>query len=310
MIKCLNKKIVFAPDQSISWASNSALQPTPVILDDRIRVFVGMRDEAGVSRVGYVDLSKEDPTRVIGVSQKPVLDVGMPGCFDESGVVPCAVVQKEGRLYLYYAGYQLPKGVRFLVLSGLAVSSDNGESFTRHANVPLLERSNEEFLFRVIHTIYHHDGKWRAWYGGGNKFIQGKEKTLPVYNVRYFESEDGIHFPATGEVLLDMEGAEYRIGRPYVFEKDGTFYMFYGYSSQDSPYRLGYATSPDCKNWVRKDNDLDLPVQPGDFDDQMNAYPAVINLGDKFYLLYNGNEYGKYGFGCAEMVFTEDKNKA
>ncbi len=303
MIKCIDKKIVFAPDDTISWAKNSALQPSPIILEDRVRVFIGMRDEIGVSRVGYVDLSKEDPTQVIGVSQKPVLDVGLPGSFDESGVVPCAVVKKGEQLYLYYAGYQLPKGVRFLVLSGLAISNDNGESFTRHSNVPLLERSNEEFLFRVIHTIRYEGGKWRAWYGGGNKFIQGKDKTLPVYNVRYFESEDGINFPKSGEILLDMEGAEYRIGRPFVFERDGLHYMFYGYSSQNSPYTLGYAVSEDGRDWKRKDKELELPVKSGDFDDQMSAYPAVIQLGSKFYLLYNGNEYGKYGFGCVELIF-------
>jgi predicted GH43/DUF377 family glycosyl hydrolase len=305
MIKCIKTGIVFSPGGAdISWADNSALQPTPIILEDRVRVFVGMRDALGVSRVGYVDLSKDDPTKVIGVSEKPVLDIGLPGRFDENGVVPCAVVHKDGKLYLFYAGYQLPKGVRFLVFSGLAISTDNGNTFERYAEVPILERSHAEPLFRVIHTINYENGRWRVWYGGGDKFIEGKNKTLPVYNVRYFETANEYDFPATGKILLDMEGEEYRIGRPFVFTKGGLYYMFYGYSSQNAPYTLGFAVSEDGTNWTRKDDELNLPHLPGDFDDQMSAYPAIIDLDGRYFLFYNGNEYGKYGFGCAEMHFN------
>src|SRR5438270_337025 len=96
---------IFSPNGSSKWARHTALQPTPWVRGSEIRVFVGMRDEQGRSRVGYVDLDASDPSRVLRVSEKPALDLGAPGTFDENGVVPCAVVERDGALFLYYAGY-------------------------------------------------------------------------------------------------------------------------------------------------------------------------------------------------------------
>lgn len=100
--------LVYGPDERVPWAVHSALQPTPYRLDDdTIRVFCGMRDNNGISRVGYVDVAASDPTDVKDISKTPALEIGQPGTFDENGVVPCAVVPRDGGLHLYYAGYQL-----------------------------------------------------------------------------------------------------------------------------------------------------------------------------------------------------------
>ena len=34
----------------------------------------------------------------------------------------------------------------------------------------------------------------------------------------------------------------------------------------------------------------------------MMAYPCVIKVGDRTFMFYNGNDYGRYGFGYAELV--------
>jgi len=33
----------------------------------------------------------------------------------------------------------------------------------------------------------------------------------------------------------------------------------------------------------------------------MHHYPHVFQLDNKWYMLYNGNEFGKYGFGLAVL---------
>src|SRR5437870_808893 len=101
------KGLIYGPSGQSSWAKHSALQPTPLVRDEAgfIRVFAGMRDNEGVSRVGFVDVSGEDPSKVLRVSQVPVLDTGVPGAFDDNGVVPTSIIERDGRLYLFYAGY-------------------------------------------------------------------------------------------------------------------------------------------------------------------------------------------------------------
>ena len=37
------------------------------------------------------------------------------------------------------------------------------------------------------------------------------------------------------------------------------------------------------------------------WDSQMQAYPAVVTAGGRTYLFYNGNDYGREGFGYAEL---------
>lgn len=300
-MKWLKHGLVFNPE-IFTWAVDTALQPTPLILDDRIRVFIGSRDDAGVSRVGYVDLDKNDLMKVIGWSENPILDVGEDGCFDESGVVPSAVVKVNDTIYMYYAGYQLGTKVRFTVLGGLAISDDNGASFQRTQKTPVFERNSTETLFRVPHSVLVDKGIWKAWYGGGDKFVQGKTKTLPVYNIRYAESNDPCSFPDAGSVLLETQGDEYRLGRPYVFKKTGNeFYLFYGYSSENAPYQLGCAFSSDLNEWKRIDEEVGLELSADGWDSEMMAYPSVIEVNGKVFMFYNGNEYGRYGFGVAEL---------
>ena len=171
-MKWEKRGLIYGPTGDVQWARNSALQPTPYLRPNQetIRVFAGFRDADGVSRVGFVDVSAENPAEILRVSKQPALDVGVPGAFDENGVVPCAVVEREGRLFLFYAGYQLGIRVKFFVFSGLAISEDGGESFRRYSQVPVCDRTDHDLFFRVIHTIMFDEGKWKAWYGAGNDF--------------------------------------------------------------------------------------------------------------------------------------------
>lgn len=298
----LKQGLIYKPSGDSEWAKNSVLQPTPILLnEDVIRVFAGFRDALGKSRVGYIDVDSSNPARVLKVSSQPVLDLGKPGSFDENGVVPCAIIQRGDELYLYYAGYQLGYQVRFYVFSGLAISKDGGESFTRYQRVPVFDRTENEPLFRVIHSMLYENNRWRVWYGGGDRFVEGKNKSLPYYDIRYTESSDGIHFDLQGLVALPVHGSEHRVGRPYVINVNGKYRMFFGGGTEEAIYRLAYAESEDGVNWSRNDNALGLNVSPEGWDSQMMAYPAVIKGKENYFLFYNGNNYGYDGFGYAVL---------
>jgi hypothetical protein len=300
-MKWLKKGLIFAPDGRLPWARHSALQPTPLVIEDKcIRIYVGLRDEKGVSRVGFVDVDPDNPKRVLDVAEDPVLDIGIDGAFDENGVVPCAVARRNGKIFMYYAGYQLGQKVRFFVLGGLATSDDGGQSFTRYQRTPILERSDQDMFFRVVHSVMLMDGFWRIWYGGGSEWVQGKSKTLPVYDVKYLDSPDGIHLGGEGRVCIPVKGGdEHRVGRPYVIRDQGIFKMFYSIGTRTSGYRLGYAESGDGTSWERKDELIGIDVSLSGWDSQMLAYPSVVRREDRVYLFYNGNNYGETGVGYA-----------
>ena len=302
-MKWRKQGLVYGPDPNSSWAQRWALQPTPILLSDgTIRVFAGFRTHAGVSRVGYVDLDADDPSRVLAVSKEPVLDIGVPGAFDENGVVPCAIVAREDRLFLYYAGYQLGQQVKFYVFGGLAISTDGGLTFQRHSRVPICDRTDDELYFRVIHTMMRDGAVWRAWYGGGDEYSSQDGRQLPRYDIRHALAPDGLSLSGDYQVCVAQDGEEYRVGRPYVFkDDDGRYRMLFSAGTAATGYRLAYAISTDGVNWSRKDQDVGIDVSPSGWDSEMQAYPAVIRYKDKTYLFYNGNNYGEEGFGYAVL---------
>ena len=291
---------VFVPDGRLKWCKKYAFPPTPHLLNDRVvRMYMAFCDENTVGRVGYVDLDADDPSNVLGVSLEPVLNVGTPGAFDENGVLPTSVVAHDGRLLMYYVGYQLGHKVRYYQFQGLAVSRDAGATFTRVKRVPVIDRSETESLNRTSAFVLREDGTFKMWYVGGSEWVRGLDKDLPVYNMRYLESPDGVTWGDTGEVCLDFQNDdEHAFGRPWVVRRGGAYRMLFSVRTKSKGYRLAYADSADGRAWTRRD-DFGLDVSPAGWDSQMVAYSSVLTRNDKTYLFYNGNNCGETGFGYA-----------
>ena len=69
-------------------------------------------------------------------------------------------------------------------------------------------------------------------------------------------------------------------------------------------YRIGYACSFDLVNWKRNDNLAGIDVSDHGWDSEMICYPHVFECNNNVYMLYNGNDFGKYGFGLAVLENT------
>ncbi|SEH97774.1 hypothetical protein [Pseudomonas asplenii] len=297
-------KIFDASTQTPAWAKNSALTPTPFLLTpDVIRIYAGFRDEAGISRIGYVDVSSQDPTKIIAVSPDPVLSEGNAGCFDDNGVILGDVVRDGTNIRMYYVGFQKVQKAKFLAFTGLATSQD-GNNFTRISEAPILDRANDARMIRAIHTAIYDEGCWKIWYAVGNGWCDINGIQYPRYNIWYTESPDGITFPGPHQLCIDVEGDEYRIGRPSVYKIDGRYIMFYtkgGVTGKD--YFPGVAYSDDGKNWSRKDSELGMSLSEGEgFDNRHLCYPRICIAGEKVYAFYNGNDMGVEGIGLMELV--------
>ena len=127
---------------------------------------------------------------------------------------------------------------------------------------------------------------------------------MPVYDIRYAVSEDGLHWPSEGEVQITIsELDEHGFGRPCVISKpSGGYRMFYSVRRRSlGAYRLGYAESNDGHVWNRMDDKLNLDVTPGSFDSNAIMYAAPITIDEKLYVFYNGNEFGRDGFAVAVL---------
>lgn len=295
---------VYVADGEASWATSHAYVPTTVRLrDDLIRVYCAFRDAEGIGRVGFVDVDVEDPTRVVSVSERPVLDIGAPGRFDDNGVTPLSIVRlDDGTLRLYYAGWQLGVRVRYFLFTGLAESTDGGQHFKRVSEVPVLDRSDGETSTRTGGIVLRAPGGgWRMWYAGGSDWIagSGERPDRPSYALRCAESGDGVTWPASGTVCLAPGPGEHGFGRPAILADGDLLRMWYSRRLLDVGYRIGYAESRDGRAWVRMDDHAGIDVSETGWDSTMQSMAAIEQTPAGTYLFYNGNDYGATGFGVA-----------
>jgi hypothetical protein len=137
------------------------------------------------------------------------------------------------------------------------------------------------------------------WYVSGTEW-RTLENGIPQhrYHLKYAESRDGILWNREGVIGLDYASAdEYAFGRPCVLRDSGLYRMWY--SVRGDRYRIGYAESVDGIEWTRKDADRGLNVSATGWDSEMVTYPFVWRGRAGLCMLYNGNGYGRTGFGLA-----------
>jgi hypothetical protein len=285
------------------WMRSHAYLPTALVLGDAIRVFMAFRDEHNVGRMGWVDFSADGQFEVLGISERPCLDVGRPGAFDDNGVSPTAVVRDEdGALRCYYAGWQLTPRARYLLFTGAAASTDDGLSFTRLSETPVFERSSDELIVRSGAFVARDRGVWKAWYAAGSDLVQVGGQATPTYDLAYMESADGLLWPPAGQKTLRPKAPdEFGFGRSFVEARDGLYHLWYSLRSRTYGYYIGYGVSADGQSWTRYEADGGLMPSPSGWDSEMVGFPSIVDTPAGRFMFYNGNGYGATGVGVARM---------
>lgn len=313
------KGLIFNPtkcQQRPYWRWNFAQGENTLLFNDFIRVYFCCRerpDEAGqtISRVAYVDLSRKNLCDIVKVGEKPVLGLGGLGEFDEFGTYPFSVIRNQGKIFGYYGGVTRCESVPFNTAIGCAVSMDGGETFHKIGRGPVLTYSLNEPYMICSPKVRIYNGKWYMFYSAGKQWTKELDRPEICYKLCMAVSDDGIHWEKYNKYIMeDKLGEMESQACGDVILKNGKYHMFFCYrnhtdfrrNSQRS-YRIGYAESDDLFHWRREDRKagINVSLSPQDWDSEMVAYPHVFECDGKIYMLYLGNEVGKYGFGLAEL---------
>jgi hypothetical protein len=284
----------------VPWAVSHASVPIVDRPDDSsLRLLFSSRDMAGRSAVGGASLDLNKGTVAV-YDERPLLEPGELGAFDDSGAMASCLVHDDGVQLLYYIGWSRGVSVPFYTFVGCATSQDEGRTFTRVSRGPILPRSSVDPFLTTAPWVMRDAGRWRMWYASGTGWSATNEGPQHRYHVKYAESDDGVEWRREGDVCIDYEDeSEYAITRPCVV-RDGDRYRMW-YSRRGSTYRIGYAESSDAIKWIRKDDEAGIDVSPEGWDSEMIEYPFVFDDSGRRYLLYNGNGYGATGIGWAVL---------
>ena len=305
---------VFDPrDHATTWLSEFAQAPSSLMFEDFVRVYFSCRpprDQNGqfVSYSAYVDLDKKDLFKIIDVAKQPILELGKRGCFDEFGTYPVSTIRMDDEVWAYYAGWTRCISVPFNTAIGMAKSTDGGKTFKKLGDGPLISYSPNEPFTISGPKIRKFNNKYYLFYIAGNKWVLVNNRPEISHKIRVATSDDGLNWTKHNQDLIkDGWGENESQASPDVFYANGKYHMFFdgwvpGSFRQTKNRRIGYASSKDLLNWERDDSKAGIDLSSGDqFDNQMVAYPHVFELDGKTYMLYLGNEVGRYGFGLAEL---------
>jgi hypothetical protein len=137
------------------------------------------------------------------------------------------------------------------------------------------------------------------WYGTTLSWDAGNGEMLHV--IRQARSPDGQKWLKLPGGVPYAIGTAQAFSRPTVIVNREHYLMWFSYRPGDgTTYRIGRAESPDGENWTFRAG-LDLDVSPQGWDSQMVEYPFVFSHSSHLYMLYNGNGFGKSGFGLAVL---------
>lgn len=302
-MKWIKEKNIFTPDKNFYWMNSHAANPFPVLLNNDIfRVYFTCRDNESRSHIGFVDIDFSDSYKIINISKEPILKPGELGIFDDSGVAMGYYILINNIPHIYYLGWNLKVTVPWLNTIGLAKQNLETGKFDKISRAPIMDRSNEDPFSISYPSILFENGVYRMWYGSNLKW--GKKQSEMNHVIKYAESSDGVNWVREGVISVNniYEG-EYALSKPFVIKENDNYFMWYSYRANKmiETYRIGYAKSTDGINWQRKDEYVGIDVSKSGWDSEMICYSSIVRHKGNMYMFYNGNGYGKTGFGIAKL---------
>lgn len=308
-MKWIKKGLIFSGLNEFDWNEKGyASVPTVYKVSDEIlRIYYTGRDVHNKTTISFIEVDANNPNVILYIHKEPVLISGEMGMFDDCGVMVSHVLKVENEVWMYYIGWNVRNTIAYHNSIGLAISNDNGVTFNKFSDGPLFDRTYKEPYFNAAPFILRENDIWRMWYLSNTKWVEYEGKSEPFYHIKYAESKNGIDWIREAKIAIDYKDeSECGIVRACVLKDNNIYKMWYAHRNLDnyrinksSSYRIGYAESNDGVDWIRKDNEVGIDVSEKGWDSEMIEYPFVYDHNNKRYMFYNGNTFGKTGFGYA-----------
>lgn len=293
------------------WMQEFAQCPTPFVLnDDVVRVIISCRPKRDsslqyVAYPGYVDLDRHDLTRVVGVSNQPLLSLGGAGMFDEFGIMPSSLVRNGSQLLMYYSGWTRMDTLPYSLAIGVARSVDGGNTFSRVGPGPTLNIGLHEPYFVTGPYVLPNGEGWQMWYLSCKRWINWNGKAEPIYRAAHASSSNGLEWRHSGDEIVEAHTPNECQDMFAPFFSHGCWHSVFAFRDptiDSGRYRLGYAQSDDLRHWKRDDGLVGFNRSNSGWDSEMMCYPQMLEIDGRQLVFYCGNQFGERGFGIAELT--------
>ena len=297
------KGLIYCPDGT-GYFKTHAARPIPYHLnEDTLRLFFSSRDADDRMLPTFIDLDIGDPARVVNVCDDPLVGLGEPGTFDDSGVTLGSVVEFNNRVLFYYTGWKRRRVVSFELSIGIIAWDKQSDTYSRLFRGPIIAQDKNHPLLVAGPFVMVEGDRCKMWYCSGTdwKFPDGNPE--PIYTVFYAESDDGINWTPNNQPVIEYKFDGEVVSAPWVLKLHDKLLMWYSTRGHETKlaksYTIGYAESNDGISWKRFDEQAGISRSESGWDSEMICYPAFYPYHDKIYMFYSGNGVGRGGVGYA-----------
>lgn len=276
-----------------------AANPLAVVLNDKtIRVYYSARDRLKRSSVSYIhfDIST---LQVTYVHPEPVFQHGKVNSFYSHGVSIGNIYEVDGRFYMLFMGWQNHANSHWRGDIGRLLVHPDGQ-LSLESEKAFIALDTEDHISLSYPWVEKTGSHYQMWYGSTTTWDAGNNEMEHV--IKHASSTDGHRWTKTGIAVPSIIGQAQAFSRPTVLSLNNHYFMWFSYRSGDgTTYRIGRADSADGKDWALNLKESGIDVSTEGWDSEMIEYPFVFKHGENIYMLYNGNGYGKTGFGLAVL---------
>lgn len=255
--------------------------------------------QGGHDRIGVATVSRRQFDGVTWkIREKPVIDVGVEGSWDDTHALDPAAVRVGRRVFLYYTGVS-PRADRAICLA----ISDDGIHFRKYRKNPVVIGGAPEVVRRGRTFFLYF---WK------------KKPSGSGYQIHCATSSNGLEYTEiSAEPILPVGPAgswdSHTTETPRIFSEKGLYYMMYCGSDRhnDYPADAGLATSRDLVHWTKfSGNPIFSRGREGAWDEGAIWFTTVEKINGMFYLWYEGygggearrKPYGSYLKGGKSQV--------
>jgi hypothetical protein len=192
---------------------------------------------------------------------------------------------------------------------------DGGRTFRRLQQTPVLGAGADCPWGATTPTVLLEGQTWVMWYSSFYPWRDVDGKLEPIYDIHQAFSDDGLIWKTSQKAALsfasDDEGG---LIRPQVLRHGDDRLLILASrgwrnfrNSGPNSYRFVYARSTDGVTWTRDPDAIEIdPTDTADgWDSGMRCYPCLVEDEQRQLLFYNGNDFGRHGFGVGELFSVE-----
>ncbi len=277
-----------------SHASN----PVPIHLESNIfRIFFNIRDKKNRSSIAAVDIDIIKK-KIIYEHQGIFFKYGSEDSFFSHGVSLGNFYDVDNSRYMLFMGWKMMPDKYWQGRIGRLLI-DGNSNISLDKKQPILDINSIDMISLSYPWILFTNSFYQIWYGSTLSWKKDNGEMLHVIN--YASSNDGNIWKRHGQVIPHKLGVAQAFSRPSVIICNETYHMWFSYrGNKNDKYKIGYATSEDALNWILRLDHKNICTSECGWDSEMIEYPYVFLHNDELYMLYNGNDYGRTGFGLAK----------